>query len=135
MGIQVVLLCLSFILTACVQMKSNPGYIEKMNEELGDDVQRVNSPAGELSLFFSKESISDGQELLKLMVVENETEKILFQDALPNATLSWHSDSLLLVEQRRGILQKDVLDNGMSRFLLNPRTGKKTNLPQNTNSH
>ena len=56
----------SFLFSGCVQTKSQPtDYLEKMNQEMGDDVQRVNSPTGELSLFFSKEPISDGQEMVK----------------------------------------------------------------------
>lgn len=134
MKIQILLLC-AFFLNACVQMKSESAYMEKVNQELGDDVQRLSSPEGTYTLFFSKDSVSNGQELVKFIVVENETEKSVYQDTLPNTSLSWHSDFQLLLEQQLGILQKEVSGNGVKRFLLNPSTGRKTMLPQNTNSH
>jgi Mn-containing catalase len=134
MELRIVLFFFSFLLSACVQMKSQPKYIEKMNEELGKNVQRLESPAGTYTLFYSMDTVSEAQQSVKFMVVENETDQLIFQDALANVRLSWYSDSLLLVEQQLGILQKEMSENGMRRFLLDPTNGRKNIIPQNKNS-
>lgn len=134
MELRIVLFYFSFLLSACVQMKNQPDYMEKMNEELGGNVQQLNSPEATYTLFYSSDSVSDVQKTVKFMIVENETEDLVFQDALPNATFSWYSDTQLLVEERLGILQKNVSGNGVRRFLLDPASGRKTLIPQNTNS-
>lgn len=135
MNINFVLLCVPFLFLSCSSAKSNLYDKEKMNEEWGQDVQRLQSPEGKYTLFYSKDTVAEGQEAVKLLVVENETDEPIFQDTLPNATLSWYSDTHLLVEQRLGILQKGASENGIRRFLLNPKNGRKNKLPQNTNVH
>lgn len=135
MNINFVLLCVSFLLLSCSSAKSDLYYKEKMNEEWGKDVQWLQSPEGTYTLFYNKDTIADGQVAVKLLVVENKTDEPIFQDTLPNATLSWYSDTHLLVEQRLGILQKDASANGTRRFLLNPANGRKNSLPQNPNVH
>lgn len=134
MDLRIVLLCFSFLLTACVQMKSQPDYIKKMNEELGENVQQLKSTEGTYTLFYSTDSVSAAQKSVKFMIVEKKTQQVTFQDVMLNVTFSWYSDSQLLVEERLGILQKDPSANGMRRFLLDPTTGRKNSIPQNTNS-
>lgn len=135
MNINFILLCLPLFIFACSSSK-NELYIKgKVNETWGSDVQRVQSPEGHYTLHVSEEVVADGQKLLKFIVVENKTDELIFQDSLPNASLSWHSDTLLLVEQRLGIVQKDVSENGIRRFLLSPANGQKKLIPYNPDTH
>lgn len=137
MKIGIISFCFSLLLlqTTCAPLKDQADYKEKVEAELGKDTQAMESPEGKYTLFFSQEKSSETMELIKFMVVDNETEKLVFQDALSNARLSWHSDTHLLVEQRLGILQKDASENGIRRFLLDPSTGRKNPFSQNEKSH
>ncbi len=77
-----------------------------------------------LCLKTDRDTLLNPNSLVMFFVFSEKKQKIVYEDAIAGAHISWENDSLLLIIQQRGI-KNSMDDSGKIRYLINLNTLNK----------
>ena len=125
------------ILTSCFSQKKKQhsnrnsinqtdGYKQVAFNKFGVDTISIFSPDGNYVLCKKKinDTLLNPNALLKFFVYDIDIKKILYEDKISGATISWSSNTKLLITIQKGIIIS-AEDTGKVSYLYNLKTNQK----------